>query len=610
MLRGRKHSTISAVTAGIGRAGTSSSGGSDIKDMVLLRDLGDLITGKVVRRPSASVRTPYVADVALASSDQVLAHTPALDCAGLIVPGGRVHMTKNPPPKPGAQPTKTTHSVQLAEEPREDGTHALVGAHPSLAEGFAEAALQRRLVPELGAYNRILRQQALGSSRVDFVLEMEGGGVTLVEVKNVVCADYPEGGVPEGRSKVGVYTSPASPYTRTALFPHGAQKKAIGVVSDRAIKHIHELTTLQLHGSFQPPPGMVKALSPGGGSKAGQGRKAAGRGRKNDGDGEEEGVADGGASGAVAGGGVGVGGPQVPVNCCILFIVNRADCGAFRPCHEACPTFARMLRKAEDSGVLVLAYAIDWQGGKASWGRRIPVTYGVGVSGDDVDESHLARILEFNATDPRTHYKSATPQKKKQGSRASDAPGVLPHAAAAAAGIEAGAAAAAATAACTVAAEARSGGGASRKAARGAVLIRNRGAGKRQAAGVRGAAAAPPPPPLPPPPGPEATMLVSSAEAPVRRSGRTTAVSKSAATAGRVAHVDGSDSAAAAAAVDPAVSFTATGTGPISSAKRRRAQAEGHERADNAVGGDGSRTGSLGAGAAAIGRRGARARAK
>jgi hypothetical protein len=38
------------------------------------------------------------------------------------------------------------------------------------------------------------------------------------------------------RWQVGVYTSAARPYARTALFPHGAQKKPIGVVSDRAIK--------------------------------------------------------------------------------------------------------------------------------------------------------------------------------------------------------------------------------------------------------------------------------------------------------------------------------------------------------------------------------------
>lgn len=71
----------------------------------------------------------------------------------------------------------------------------------SLAAPFihaARCALKHPLKPP-----RVLRQQTFGGTRVDFVLEQPGGGLVLVEVKNVVCADYPAGRVPEGRSKVG-----------------------------------------------------------------------------------------------------------------------------------------------------------------------------------------------------------------------------------------------------------------------------------------------------------------------------------------------------------------------------------------------------------------------
>ena len=56
------------------------------------------------------------------------------------------------------------------------------------------------------------------------------------------------------------------------------------------------------------------------------------------------------------------------------------------------------------------------QGGAAWWGRRLPVVYGAGVRAEDVDDAHLARVLEFNATDPRTHWKSAgrSPAKKSK----------------------------------------------------------------------------------------------------------------------------------------------------------------------------------------------------
>lgn len=80
-----------------------------------------------------------------------------------------------------------------------------------------------------------------------------------------------------------------------------------------------------------------------------------------------------------------------------------------RPCDQCCPTFAQMVRRAETEGVLVLAYEIVWQlegGGRAYWGRRLPVVYGEGV-GHEVDAEHLARVLHFNATDPRTHHKKS-----------------------------------------------------------------------------------------------------------------------------------------------------------------------------------------------------------
>jgi hypothetical protein len=53
---------------------------------------------------------------------------------------------------------------------------------------------------------------------------------------------------------VGVCTSDATPYTPTAIFPHGAKKKGIGVVSDRAIKHLHELVGLAAAGQHQGVP--------------------------------------------------------------------------------------------------------------------------------------------------------------------------------------------------------------------------------------------------------------------------------------------------------------------------------------------------------------------
>jgi DNA-binding sugar fermentation-stimulating protein len=152
---------------------------------------------------------------------------------------------------------------QLAEDLRSPGVTTLVGAHPLLAERLVEAAVQQGLLEgALGRHTALRRQQVFGDARVDFVLQQEAGVSVeqeqqpqqgeagpsvkqeqqrqeqeankeeqeeeqqqqtakrrkkqgkqegqqrpeqqlLLEVKNVVCADFPAGGVPESRVKVG-----------------------------------------------------------------------------------------------------------------------------------------------------------------------------------------------------------------------------------------------------------------------------------------------------------------------------------------------------------------------------------------------------------------------
>lgn len=350
----------------------------------LLFDLGILHRFIVVSRPSISVRTPYVADL-LADTEEVrgltrtyfmercstfrsqkdkvdalkslstelrnlgnrkkkeaivLGHTPSLDCAGMIIPGSTVYCTENL-----STTSKTAYSVQLCEELRDDEqNYVTVGCHPALAERAAGRLLELQLLPELGPYDvdNICTQQTYGRSRVDFTLsnaDRDGGSITLVEVKNCVGADYCEGLVPVGRSDVGVYTMPAEGYLRHAIFPHGHKKPGIRVVSDRAIKHIHELTNL--HGTVDATTG--KAIS-----------------------------------------------------AAILFIVNRSDCAAFRPCHEACLLFAQVLRRAQLRGLTLIAKELVWCDGKCYAGRTLPVVFDTSVNASDIDERFLQEVLTFN----------------------------------------------------------------------------------------------------------------------------------------------------------------------------------------------------------------------
>jgi hypothetical protein len=71
--------------------------------------------------------------------------------------------------------------------------------------------------------------------------------------------------------------------------------------------------------------------------------------------------------------------------------------------------FARMLLHAQQQGVLVMAHDVEWQGGRALWGKPLPVVFGAAVAAAAVDEQQLAAVLEFNANNPRMHWKK---QKK------------------------------------------------------------------------------------------------------------------------------------------------------------------------------------------------------
>eukprot|EP00198_Chlamydomonas_reinhardtii_P009866 XP_001699203.1 hypothetical protein CHLREDRAFT_206136 [Chlamydomonas reinhardtii] len=365
--------------------------------------------GKLIRRPSASVKTPYVADIQLlpppppsahpdgeAGKDAaaagagvtehgrvgelVLAHAPAMDCAGMVTPGATVYMSKSAPRAPGVPPAATSHAIQLVEDQRPSGTAAVVGYHPQLAERLAAELVRRRLLEAALGAGRVVgleSQRTFGNTRVDYVLRMEDGSRMLLEVKNVVCADFPDvpGGVPPGRPAVGVYKVPVpsgclDDYSPTALFPHGAQKPKIKVVSDRAIKHVTELTALHKHGRELPEAGDDSGSSSGQGK--GEGEGSAGEGR---------------------------------LRCAVLFLVNRSDCAAFRPCHEADPLFAQVLKAAEEAGVKLVAYDVVWRGGAAYAGRHLPVVFGPGVT-SAYDPARLAEVLHFNATDPRKNWKS------------------------------------------------------------------------------------------------------------------------------------------------------------------------------------------------------------
>ena len=333
----------------------------------VLKGEGAKLTGKEKSERKKKIES-LVADLKKADGGEdqggQMAHAPSLDCAGMLVMGSNCYVTKNL-----GSTTKTAFTIQLCEEERgPKESNVIVGYHPALAEKIAKSILLKGLLKdEIGEIENIASQRTFQNSRVDFVLEGKDNSLTLLEVKNVVGAEYEEGTVPDTRSPVGVYEVSPSDLPakgRHAIFPHGSLKPGIGVVSDRAIKHVHELGELQ--GSIDSETGRT-------------------------------------------------------IKTAVLFVVNRGDTTAFRPAHEACPVFAQCLKRAGEAGTKLIAKEIKWQltepgeegeiTAEAVLGKTLPVNFHASVT-TDVDQGHLERILKYNAEVPKTRSPPASAKKR------------------------------------------------------------------------------------------------------------------------------------------------------------------------------------------------------
>uniref|UniRef100_A0A0G4HUG1 Uncharacterized protein n=1 Tax=Chromera velia CCMP2878 TaxID=1169474 RepID=A0A0G4HUG1_9ALVE len=404
--------------------GPDGDAGRERESLQMLMNVGPLHRAVLRSRPSKKVKTPYVADVCLLPADvepsvlvradasggselpsealatETSAHSPALDCSGLIVPGKEVFVSEAPGKGKGKA---CSHVIQLVVEPRTDGVGAVVGSHPMVGECLAERLLLKGFFrEELGDFPGFRKQVIIGKShRVDFVVDHEDGDFSLVEVKTAVDADFPtaeEGGVPIERHPVGAYTREWGGAERHAIFPHGSLKPEVGVVSERAIKHIHSLTEMKVGNLpvvFNEPnkakTGAKKEKEKGNskkeekekeGSKKSEMEETADRGDSPKEKEKEKGTASG----------------RRLRHCIVLFLVSRSDCGCMRPFEGSDPLFASVCWRAQKSGVLLLAHDILWTAdGRAFAGKRLPVKFAESVenSGGAVDEEHLRRVLDF-----------------------------------------------------------------------------------------------------------------------------------------------------------------------------------------------------------------------
>jgi len=176
----------------------------------LLFTLPTLFKAKVIKRPSATCKSPYVADVQLIVDGVevfALAHAPSLGCNGLCDKGAIVLLSKM---EKKAKTSVCEYRIELAETKEK----TIVGINPKLAEKIVEEGIMKSENTKI-----YKREKTILNSRFDFVGRGVDGQNFVLEVKTVPLMVEP----------------------KVAFFPHGYRKRKGDAVSPRAVKHLNDL---------------------------------------------------------------------------------------------------------------------------------------------------------------------------------------------------------------------------------------------------------------------------------------------------------------------------------------------------------------------------------
>ena len=183
---------------------------------------GNLIRATVVKRPSASIKSPYVADIVFADGTTAICHTPSLGCCGLVERDRIVYVVAA---KDGSK-SKTAFTVQIAECTDTEGIY-YVGIHPLISQNAARVLLQE--ISSEATWKSEVKLSA--ETRIDYVGTLPNNKKIYVEVKTAPVSTQLD--LPRNE--------------RYAVFPEGYRKKKTDTISPRAVKHANTLKDLLIH---------------------------------------------------------------------------------------------------------------------------------------------------------------------------------------------------------------------------------------------------------------------------------------------------------------------------------------------------------------------------
>lgn len=197
-----------------------------------LLTLSNLKKGTILKRPSAQIKSPYVADI-LVDGKTFLGHTPSLGCGGLADKDATVYVQETPG-------KKCQYRVYCSIF-QDKGREIQIGIAPKLAEDIIEQCLKKNLILNLDV-DTYAREKTIKNSRFDFVGQQKNGNHYILEVKTVPLAHYED--VTEKQIKKMDFTNREYD-SKISYFPHGYRKKKTDTISERALKHVNELREIK-----------------------------------------------------------------------------------------------------------------------------------------------------------------------------------------------------------------------------------------------------------------------------------------------------------------------------------------------------------------------------
>jgi DNA-binding sugar fermentation-stimulating protein len=200
--------------------------------------LPQLYRGVILERPSKVCKTPYLADIKVFDENEniieenVMAHSPALGCCGLISTNVNVLCTKS-------NSIKNKSKYVIHNVIKED--KSIIGVNPMLANPIVKSLLLNNKIDEFQNITNLQSEITINESRFDYTFFNENGQKVYLEVKNVPLADVVD--VTE-KEKKKMDLSGYDNTKKIAIFPDGYRKNKSEPISKRALKHINHLESI------------------------------------------------------------------------------------------------------------------------------------------------------------------------------------------------------------------------------------------------------------------------------------------------------------------------------------------------------------------------------